>query len=136
MRSVVIIPAFNESETIGEVVVKSRKLVDRIIVVDDGSTDDTATEASRNGAEVIKIKSNSGKANAIKKGFEQCEGYGVVVLMDGDMQHSASEIPQLIKCIEDGADLCIGSRFLKNNIKMPLLNRFSNIIKLNTVESG
>ncbi|MFQ5976036.1 MAG: glycosyltransferase family 2 protein [Candidatus Hydrothermarchaeales archaeon] len=126
MKSVVIIPAFNEAETIGEVVKESTILVDRVIVVDDGSKDDTADEASRNGAEVIRIDINSGKANALRQGFQNCDGYDVVLIMDGDLQHSPKEIPLLIRCIENGADLCIGSRFLKNMTNMPLLNRISN----------
>ncbi|MFQ5887963.1 MAG: glycosyltransferase family 2 protein, partial [Candidatus Hydrothermarchaeales archaeon] len=120
------IPAYNEAETIGEVVKESIGLVDHIIVVDDGSKDDTSGEASRNGAEVIRIDINSGKANALKQGLQRCNGYDVVLLMDADLQHSPSEIPLLIRCIEDGADLCIGSRFLKNETNMPLLNRISN----------
>jgi len=128
MNSAVIIPAFNESKTIGKVVKECKNIVDYVIVVDDGSEDDTANAASKNGAEVIRIDVNSGKANAIRQGFRKCNGYDVVLLIDGDMQHSPSEIPQLIECIENGADLCIGSRFLKKETPMPIVNQISNTI--------
>lgn len=128
MNSAVIIPAFNEAKTIGEVVKESKNIVDYVVVVDDGSEDDTAREASKNGAEVIRVDVNSGKANAIRQGLRNCNGYDVVLLMDGDMQHSPSEIPQFISCIENGADLCIGSRFLKKETPMPIINQISNTV--------
>ncbi|MFQ6136376.1 MAG: glycosyltransferase family 2 protein [Candidatus Hydrothermarchaeales archaeon] len=128
MGSAAVIPAFNEGETIGKVVRDALKFVDHVVVVDDGSKDDTSIEASRNGAEVIRLEKNSGKANATRVGLGRCKGYDVVVTMDGDLQHSPSEIPSLIRCVEDGADLCVGSRFLKGDVEMPLANRISNKI--------
>ena len=131
MKSVVIIPAYNEANTIGEVVKESKDRVDHVIVIDDGSTDKTSEKASMDGVEVIRINKNSGKANAIRQGLKKCDGYDVVLLIDGDMQHSPAEIPAFIKCIENGSDLCVGSRFLEKNHNMPLLNRFSNGIARN-----
>ncbi len=71
MKSVVIIPAYNEANTIGEVAKESKGMVDHVIVIDDGSLDNTAEEASMDGVEVIRINKNSGKANAIRQGLKK-----------------------------------------------------------------
>ncbi|MEE9594363.1 MAG: glycosyltransferase family 2 protein, partial [Candidatus Hydrothermarchaeales archaeon] len=118
--------AYNEGEAIREVVGQSMAQVDHVIVVDDGSKDDTAKEAKAGGAEVISYTQNMGKAYALKKGFERCSDYDVVVSLDGDLQHGPEEIPKLLKCLEDGSDLCVGSRILSGNDEMPPSRRFSN----------
>jgi len=128
MRSVAVIPAYNEARTIGEVVRRTRGFVDCVIVIDDGSKDGTAEAASEKGAEVLKLEENSGKANATKIGFSRCNGYDVVITLDGDLQHLPEEIPKLVECVEGGADLCIGSRFLGGKVEMPLSNRLSNSV--------
>ena len=126
MRTVALIPAYNAAGTIGEVVKRTLSFVDKVIVVDDGSTDATAKEAEHQGATVLSIGKNTGKANAIRTGLRKCHGFDAVVLLDADLQHCPEEIPRLIEEIKNGADLCIGSRFLNGKVKMPLGNRFSN----------
>lgn len=114
---VAVIPAYNEEIAIGSVVLKTKKYVDRVIVVDDGSPDKTAEVAELAGAEVIKLDRNYGKAYALMKGFERAKelGCSIVVTLDGDGQHDADEIPLLIGPVIKGeADLVIGSRFLEN----------------------
>jgi glycosyltransferase involved in cell wall biosynthesis len=126
MKSVAVIPAYNAASTIGEVVKRTSPLVDRVIVIDDGSIDKTASEARRHGAVVISLDENTGKANATKVGIRECKGYRAVVMLDSDLQHCPEEIPNLISEVENGTDLCIGSRFLDGRTQMPLGNRVSN----------
>jgi glycosyltransferase involved in cell wall biosynthesis len=126
MKAVAVIPAYNESRTIKEVVEGALRYVDRVIVVDDGSTDGTGEKAREAGAQVILQAENRGKAAAMKAGFRESKGFDIIVTLDGDLQHCPDEIPGLVKCIEEGGDLCIGSRFLREARNMPLGNRFSN----------
>ncbi|MEE8168794.1 MAG: glycosyltransferase family 2 protein [Candidatus Hydrothermarchaeales archaeon] len=125
MQSAAVIPAYNEAKTIRKVVEQTRNFVNKVVVVDDGSNDATAIEAEGGGAEVISYRRNRGKAHAIRLGFRECRDCDVVVVLDADLQHLPEEIPLLLKCIDDGSDLCIGSRALKVN-NMPSSRRLSN----------
>ncbi len=108
-----IIPAYNEELAIGSVIITTKKNVDHVIVVDDGSTDQTAEIAELAGAEVIKHKKNLGKGAALKTGFDAVKKTDIIVTLDGDGQHNPNEIPKLIKPIENGeADIVNGSRYL------------------------
>jgi glycosyltransferase involved in cell wall biosynthesis len=127
MKTAVVIPAYNEATTIKEVVEGALRYVDRVIVVDDGSTDSTARRAMETEAEVIVNPENMGKAHALKTGFKEAKGYDVVVMMDADHQHRPEDIPHLLSALDDGIDLCIGSRFLGCSDSMPLGNRLSNM---------
>jgi glycosyltransferase involved in cell wall biosynthesis len=117
---IAIIPAYNEELTIGTLVLKTRLRVDYVIVIDDGSVDQTGMVAELAGAEVIRIPKNLGKANAVMRGFARAKEIGctAVVMLDGDGQHIPEEIPDVLAPILDGhADLVIGSRVLdKQNI--------------------
>ena len=118
MQTVAIIPAYNEEIVIGSVVLKAKKYVDRVIVVDDGSTDKTAEVAELAGAEVIKLDRNYGKAHALMNGFERAKelNCSAVVMLDGDGQHDPDEIPAVVTLVLKGeADLVIGSRVLSGN---------------------
>lgn len=113
MKSIVIIPAFNEEAAIGSIVEKSLKYCDEVLVIDDGSSDNTSNIAKDVGAKVIRHSTNQGKGVALKDAFNQVTGYDVVVTIDGDGQHNPSEIPSLIKPILEGrADLVNGSRYM------------------------
>jgi glycosyltransferase involved in cell wall biosynthesis len=125
-KSVAVIPAYNAASTIGEVVKRTSPFVDLVIVVDDGSIDETASEAKRHGARVISLDENTGKSNAAKVGIRECAGFGAVVMLDSDLQHCPEEIPHLITEVENGTDLCIGSRFLNGHTQMPFGNMVSN----------
>jgi glycosyltransferase involved in cell wall biosynthesis len=115
-RLVAIVPAWNESGAIGEVVDEIRDYdptVD-VVVIDDASTDDTAEVAELHGATVLRLPFNIGIGGAVQTGFRFAldEGYDAAVRLDGDGQHAASEIPKLLRPIEAGeAELVIGSRF-------------------------
>jgi glycosyltransferase involved in cell wall biosynthesis len=116
-RLVAIVPAWNESGAIGEVVDEIRgydSTID-VVVIDDASTDDTADVAVLHGATVLRLPFNIGIGGAVQTGFRfaRDEGYAAAVRLDGDGQHAASEIPKLFGPIEAGeADLVIGSRFV------------------------
>jgi hypothetical protein len=116
-RLVAIVPAWNESGAIGDVVDEIRdydSTID-IVVIDDASTDDTADVAELHDATVLRLPFNIGIGGAVQTGFRfaRDEGYEAAVRLDGDGQHAASEIPKLLGPIEAGeADLVIGSRFV------------------------
>ena len=113
MKTIVIIPAFNEQAAIGEVVQKSLQYADDVLVVDDGSSDNTSEIAEKAGASLLKHPTNFGKGVSLKDAFGKVEGYDIVVTIDGDGQHNPDEIPDLIKPIqEDRADFVNGSRYI------------------------
>ncbi len=136
----VILPAFNEEVSIGSIVLLTRRYADRVIVVDDGSSDRTAEIAKKVGAEVIVHETNKGKGVALKTGFEAAEGSDIIVTMDSDGQHNPSDIPKLVAPILDGiADIVNGSRYLNGQDRAtPLYRRAGQTIldSLTCVNSG
>jgi glycosyltransferase involved in cell wall biosynthesis len=123
---VAAIPCLNEERFIGSVVVKTRKYVDRVIVIDDGSTDATAEVAEAAGAQVIRHKKNQGKGVAIRSAFEWAKEAGcrALVLLDGDGQHEPADIPTLLRPVLEGeADMVVGSRFLTTSSSIPRYRR-------------
>jgi glycosyltransferase involved in cell wall biosynthesis len=114
-----VVPAFNEQNAIGGVVrelLRVRPKLD-VLVVDDGSEDDTAARARRAGATVLRLPFNLGIGGAVQTGFLYADrnGYDATVQVDGDGQHIPTEIPRLLEAMErSGADVVIGSRFLGN----------------------
>lgn len=114
-RSIAAIPCYNEALSVGSVVLKARRYVDEVLVIDDGSTDDTRAIAQEAGAVVITHQKNAGKGAAVKTALEyaRVRGFEYLVLLDGDGQHDPDEIPRLLTPVKEGnADLVIGSRFL------------------------
>jgi glycosyltransferase involved in cell wall biosynthesis len=113
-----IMPAYNEELCISGIILGSKKYVDKIIVVDDGSTDNTAEIAELAGAKVITHHSNMGKGAALKTGFEAAKRSEIIVTLDSDGQHNPKEIPKLIAPIINGeADIVNGSRYINGNKK-------------------
>jgi glycosyltransferase involved in cell wall biosynthesis len=106
----VVIPTFNEEKTIGEVVKGVRRYVEgaRILVIDDGSTDSTATEARSAGAEVISHPLNKGNGAAVKTALRNIDG-GLVAILDADGQHDPQDLPILLQHL-DRYDLVVGAR--------------------------
>jgi glycosyltransferase involved in cell wall biosynthesis len=92
---VVGIPAFNEERAIARIIIEAQKFADAVVVCDDGSSDLTANIAERLGAEVARHPQNMGYGAAIKTLFQRALDFGadVLVTLDGDGQHDASEIP-------------------------------------------
>jgi glycosyltransferase involved in cell wall biosynthesis len=124
---VAVIPAHNEDRFIASVVLKTLHHASLVIVVDDGSTDQTAFLAHQAGALVIKSDINLGKAKAINLGFIEALKHNpeVIVCLDGDSQHEPAEIPDLIQPILNGeADIVVGSRFLNSSDNTPNWRKF------------
>lgn len=127
MKILTIIPAYNEEKTIKEVVEGVRNYTD-VLVVDDGSSDQTSLWADEAGANIIKHDKNRGKGAAIKTGLKYGlkNDYDLMVLLDADGQHDPQSIPLLVSEM-DSADMIIGSRFLGNPPSdMPIQRRLSN----------
>ena len=147
-KVVVAMPAYNEETYIGTMVLKARKYADRVIVVDDGSTDGTAEISGLAGASIIRHPENKGKGAAIQSILDEVkkEIPDVLILIDADSQHNPDEIPRFIKAVLDGYDLVIGSRALvKRDIPsyrrvgqkvLLYLTRFLTRNKITDSESG
>jgi len=122
----VIIPAYNEAGRVASTIAGIRKFTDAdIIVISDGSTDDTIVEARQAGALVIELPFNLGYGAALQTGFKYAlkMGYRFAVQMDADGQHDPSAIQSLIEpVLKDEVDITIGSRFLRGgNYKAPFI---------------
>lgn len=131
-KTAVIIPAFNEEKVIAEVIAEVRSAgYPNIIVVDDGSTDETFDRAEKAGAIALKHFLNRGKGAAIKTGMEAAKTLGVwaVVTIDGDGQHNPADIAPMLSKLKEGYDVVLGTR-LKNPKGMPAYkiaaNHFGN----------
>lgn len=130
MKVVVVLPAFNVQDTIGEVIIRTERYVDEVVVVDDGSRDLTSVLAERLGAKVLRHQENLGKGVALRTGFRYaCEaGFDVLVTLDSDGQHNPGEIPILIDPIMRGeADVVNGSRLIFDT-EMPFYRRVGNML--------
>ena len=144
------IPAFNAEKTIGQVVKECLLYVDEVIVCDDGSTDNTAVAAEKNGAEVIRHEKNYGYGAGLITLFDKAreKNPDVMITLDADGQHIPEYIPQLIAPLSyKGTDVVIGSRFMKNNSNTPkfrktgikIITAATNIdgkLKLTDAQSG
>jgi glycosyltransferase involved in cell wall biosynthesis len=114
-RVLVAIPCLNEERNIGSLVIQAKRWASEVIVVDDGSHDETSLIAEAAGAIVVRHESNQGKGAAMNSAFAVALGRDaeVLVVMDGDGQHKASEIPVVARPIVAGeADISVGSRHL------------------------
>ena len=117
-RVLVVIPALNEAASIGSVIERTLMSGYECLVIDDGSTDETAQIAKRSGAYVVSLPFNLGIGGALRCGFKWAveHGYDSVVQCDADGQHSPELIERLVTAHRDtGADLVIGSRFRDTN---------------------
>lgn len=115
-----IVPAYNEENSIRDVLVETKPYVDRVIVIDDASTDRTASVAKQVADGVISLPRNMGVGAAVHTGYLAGirEGYDVIVQIDGDGQHDPSYIPQLIRTLEEEeADIVVGSRWLNASFR-------------------
>jgi len=125
-----VIPTFNVEQTISEVITKVSQFINiaHIIVVDDGSQDQTAAIAKKTGAVVIRNGVNRGKGYSLKRGFQYAiqNGYYAILTLDGDLQHDPFEIPRFIDCYcQTNADIILGDR-TDDLSTMPLDRQFSN----------
>jgi glycosyltransferase involved in cell wall biosynthesis len=114
LRSLALIPCYNEEHTVGNLILKTKPYVDTVLVVDDGSSDKTTMTAQNAGAVVLAHPKNKGKGAAIKTGFHYAlaHGFDDVVTIDGDGQHDPGEIPIVLSELRrNGHDIVIGTRF-------------------------
>ena len=135
MKIIVTIPAYNEEDTIGIVigkineVIKNNRYDCKILVVDDGSRDNTKEAAKKAGAMVYSHPKNYGLAETFITEVEKAIKLGadVIVHIDADTQYNPEDIPKLVKEIENGYDLVLGSRFKGTIEGMPFIKRMGNI---------
>ena len=128
MKVLALIPAFNEQNSIAQVVRGVSHYIPDVLVVDDGSTDLTGAEGASAGARVVRFRENSGKGVALKMGFAVAEemGFSHVLTIDADGQHDPAEIPQFLeKAKETGAAVILGCR-MEDVSSMPKLRRLTN----------
>ncbi len=122
-KIIAAIPCHNEERHIGDVISQARRFVDRVIVVDDGSSDNTAEVAEAAGALVIRHEVNKGKGMAMNTVFQWARKNGTraVVMLDGDGQHNPADIPLVLEPVLEGeADVVVGSRFLGKDSHIPI----------------
>jgi len=101
---VAVVPAFNEENNIGNLILKVKKFVDKVLVVDDGSLDDTVLIAEKAGAQVIKIEVNKGYFNALTTGFKKAieQDADFIVVLAGDGSDDPENIPKLFEPLKKG----------------------------------
>ena len=138
---VALIPAHNEERFIGSLVLTVMQFVDQVIVVDDGSADQTAEIARYAGALVLCHQVNQGKAAAANTGFNYVRQLqpGAVVMLDGDGQHCAEDIPAVLAPVLGGsADIVVGSRFLEVKSDIPAYRKVGqhSLTMLTNLASG
>ncbi|MBI5222070.1 MAG: glycosyltransferase family 2 protein [Candidatus Magasanikbacteria bacterium] len=123
---IAVVPAYNEERNIGPVISGLFSHIDKVVVVDDGSTDNTASEAEKFGAIVLRHEINRGQGAALQTGHDYALRIGVDYALDfdGDGQFDVADIgPALAKLRESGADILFGSRFLDGRSQVPWLKR-------------
>ena len=140
-KILVIIPAYNEADTVGRVIEKTQQRFPfgDILVVNDGSSDSTSAISKQRGAMVLDLSYNLGIGAAMQTGYKFAYrmGYDIAVQCDADGQHHPAEIKKLVNTlINDGGDMVLGSRYLrKKRFKSDVFRRagvliFSNILSL------
>jgi glycosyltransferase involved in cell wall biosynthesis len=118
----IAIPAYNEERFVGSVVIQAHRYTPNVVVIDDGSKDDTAYIAERAGALVIRHPHNAGKSEAVNSALRWARGTDTrcLVFIDGDGQHRPDEIDRVVEPVLMGeADMVIGSRFLSVKSHIP-----------------
>lgn len=125
-RVVAVVPVTNSESTIGSIVIGLRHIVYAVIVVDDGSTDSTASIAEQGGAMVIRHDQSQSCGTALKTGFREARRLSplAVVTLSADGQYSPTDVPHVVTPILNRqADIVIGSRYLQSGRRLPFLSR-------------
>ena len=137
MNVIITVPVYNEEKTISELIKRIKRIFNnspyknnyKILVVDDGSQDKTAQTAKKADAIVYSLPKNYGLAECFKTEIQKCLELkaDVIVHIDADLQYKPEEIPKLLKEIENGYDLVLGSRFKGKIEYMPFIKKIGNI---------
>jgi glycosyltransferase involved in cell wall biosynthesis len=124
----VVIPCFNEGASIAALVAAARKHLPLVLVVDDGSTDDTPVRAQSAGATVVRHAQNLGKGAALKTGLCQArkQGFEWAFTLDGDGQHAPDDMPAFLQCAEQTGTLLVVGNRMHNARAIPWLRRQVN----------
>lgn len=128
MKTCVIIPTYNESNSIAKLVQEIKKQNLEVVIIDDGSSDNTAQIAENNGAVVLRNETNQGKGASLSRGFNYSleSGYEAVITMDGDGQHLPEDIPYFMRLAKySDSGIVIGNRMQKTK-NMPLERILTN----------
>lgn len=135
LRKLAIVPAYNEAGMVGRVVRDIHRCAPGfdVVVVDDGSSDETAAEAATAGAAVIRHPYNLGIGGAVQSGYKFAlrNGYDVAAQVDGDGQHKPEYLPEMVAALQTGgqADMVYGSRFRgEPGYKVPFGRRLGNLV--------
>ena len=123
-----VIPAYQEEKHVGDVVKRTLAQIDHVLVVDDGSTDETVARARAAGAEVIVHERNLGKGESIKTGLRhwlERGGFKHVIILDADGQHLPEEIARFMTAAGHGAQLLVGTR-MNDLERMPFVRKVVN----------
>jgi glycosyltransferase involved in cell wall biosynthesis len=123
---VAVVPAYNEGPAIAEVLDNTLRYVDRVVLVDDASTDDTAASARRPGVDLLSHPVNLGQGAALQTGITHALAIGAthIVTLDADGQHDPSQIQRMLDAMQEaGVEAALGSRFKGETIGMPALRR-------------
>ena len=147
-KVIVGLPAYNEERAVAGVVLQAKQYADMVIVVNDGSVDNTARLARLAGAEVVEHDKNKGYGAAIQTILSEAgkRDADILVIIDADAQHDPNEIPRLIDAVKAGSDVVIGSRESQKDVipgyrrlGQSVLAKFTNIAarqNLSDTESG
>ncbi|HPT17157.1 MAG TPA: glycosyltransferase family 2 protein, partial [Kiritimatiellia bacterium] len=128
LKTCILIPAYNEEKRVGAVVREVLEYCPDVIVVDDGSPDDTDKVAAEAGAIVLEHVHNQGKGAALQTGFDYARehGYDLAITLDADGQHAPSDIPAFLQAYErTHSHVLVGNR-MGDVAAMPRLRRFVN----------
>lgn len=132
MKTCLLLPAYNESKTIGQIIQESSEFINEIVVINDGSSDETAEIAVACGAVCLTNTTNCGKGNALRKGFAYALEHGceLIFTMDSDGQHQPADIPRFLEHFEDKhPDILIGARATQDfRTSMPLHRQVNNCL--------
>jgi glycosyltransferase involved in cell wall biosynthesis len=137
-RTLAVIPCCNEEDTVANVILKTKRFVNQVVVIDDGSSDETKKIAKEAGATVISHKKNKGKGAAIRTGFQYAldNDFDYIVTIDGDGQHNPLEIPDLLgNVMNNGNDISVGYR-VGNDSEMPMWRRVGKRVLDYTTSMG
>lgn len=132
-----VIPAYNESKSLGNLIANCKDFCDEVIVVDDGSTDNTSEIGRKNGAVVIRNERNLGITKAIQRGLKAAQGT-IVVTMDADGQHDPLDIPRLVEPLkEEKGEVALGVREEIPHQSERMINLLTNLrVKCSDVGTG